>query len=297
MPERRCIIFNPTARGDRAARFRKFLDHVPNCELLPTTGPGAARILAAQAVVSGFRTVVAAGGDGTVNEVLNGMGDVSNGFDACRLAVIPLGTVNVLARELGISRKPEQAWRIVEQGRSRPFDLPEITCASTLGNERRYFLQMAGAGLDARAIELVSWELKKKLGPLAYVWAGMKALSRPQPTIRIQNDVIDKEGQFVIVSNGRLYGGDFVMTPGADYSDGRLDLCLFEKVNWWRLPFIATSLLTRRVTQSHMMFHAQAAEVHLTSADRCPVQVDGEWIGELPAIVRIHPGRLRLVVP
>ena len=94
-----CVVFNPTARGDKARRFRKSLEELrERCVLKPTDAAGAARRLAAEAVQEGFSTIVAAGGDGTLNEVLNGIGDVEGGFERTRLGVLPLGTINVFAR-------------------------------------------------------------------------------------------------------------------------------------------------------------------------------------------------------
>jgi len=179
-----CVIFNPTARGEKARRFRHYLDAIGNeCTLKLTGAIGDARRLAAEAVRENFDTIVAAGGDGTLNEVLNGIGDVPNGFERVRLGLLPLGTVNVFAKELGIPLKTELAWQTVRKGKETLIDLPAVEFASNGTLERRYFAQMAGAGLDARAIELVSWQLKKKLGPLAYVAAGLKALLGKQTQV------------------------------------------------------------------------------------------------------------------
>jgi hypothetical protein len=96
-----CVIFNPAARGNKARHFRRQLDAIGSqCALKATAAPGDARRLAAEAVDDGFDLIVAAGGDGTVNEVLNGIGDAPDGFARARLGVLPLGTVNVFAREL-----------------------------------------------------------------------------------------------------------------------------------------------------------------------------------------------------
>ena len=126
-------------------------------------------------------SIVAAGGDGTVNEVLNGLGDAPDGFARARLGVLPLGTVNVFARELEIPLRIERAWEILQRGRETRIDLPRVEFSANGVRQKRYFVQLAGAGLDARAIELVDWSHKKKAGPLAYVIAGLKALRERQP--------------------------------------------------------------------------------------------------------------------
>ena len=131
---------------------------------------------------------MAAGGDGTVNEVLNGIGDAPDGFARARLGVLPLGTVNVFAREIGLPLRIERAWETLQR---RTRDCALICRAwnfpSTGARRRQYFVQLAGAGLDARAIELVDWPLKKKVGPLAYVIAGVKALRERLPKITAQH--------------------------------------------------------------------------------------------------------------
>src|SRR5688572_33036227 len=159
MKKERCVIFNPAARGDKARQFRQYLAQLGNCQFKPTTGTGAARTLAAEAVRNGIETIVAAGGDGTLNEVLNGIGDVPGGFEKTRLAVMPLGTINVFALETGIPPAPEAAWAIIENGNEVLIDVAESTFQTRDGPQTRYFVQMAGAGLDARAIELVDWRL------------------------------------------------------------------------------------------------------------------------------------------
>src|SRR5208282_1868611 len=120
-----CVIFNPTAKGEKAKRFRRHLELIAaECALKQTVAAGGARALAAQAVGEGFDTVVAAGGDGTLNEVLNGIGDVKDGFERARLAVLPLGTVNVFARELGLPMDLKRDWEIIRAGRETRIDLP-----------------------------------------------------------------------------------------------------------------------------------------------------------------------------
>ncbi|HUD84171.1 MAG TPA: diacylglycerol kinase family protein, partial [Candidatus Saccharimonadales bacterium] len=163
-----CVIFNPSARGEKAEAFCSRLASLhPNCVVRRTTARGQARSLAAQAVREGFSTVVAAGGDGTANEVVNGIGDVPGGFAVSRLGILPLGTVNVFARELGLPRTVPGVAKAIALGKEKAIDLGKAEFSGRGKAEGRYFLQLAGAGVDSRAIELLSWELKKKIGPLA----------------------------------------------------------------------------------------------------------------------------------
>src|SRR6266480_3952128 len=120
-----CVIFNPAARGEKALRFRAHLNRLSHqCTLKPTTAVGSGQTLAAEAVREGFETVVAAGGDGTLNEVLNGIGDEPDGYARVRLGVLPLGTVNVFAREIGMPLDLRRAWKVIRRGRESVIDLP-----------------------------------------------------------------------------------------------------------------------------------------------------------------------------
>src|SRR5512142_1143729 len=144
-----CIIFNPVARGQKAGRFRHQLAGLASQSALkPTGAPGQGRALAAQAVEEGYEIIVAAGGDGTVNEVLNGIGDAPEGFARVRLALLPLGTVNVFARELGLPIHLERAWAVFERGRETAVDLARVEFMRKGEPATRYFAQLAGAGLD-----------------------------------------------------------------------------------------------------------------------------------------------------
>jgi YegS/Rv2252/BmrU family lipid kinase len=292
------VIFNPAARGEKAQRFRRHLQEIGAVSTLKrTTAAGHARGLATEAVAEGFETIVAAGGDGTVNEVLNGLGDAPGGFDRARLAVLPLGTVNVFARELAIPLRPDRAWAAVLRGRETTVDLPTVEFSTPAGNEHRWFAQLAGAGLDARAVELVHWPLKKRIGPLAYVWAGLKALAGPPCQIAASGSGQAVEGQMVLIGNGRLYGGNYRVFPGADLRDGLLEVCVFPRVNWFTLARCGPQLLLRGTLPRGVTRCFQTTSLSLLSAARTPLELDGEFVGQLPAHFSIKPSTLRVVVP
>ena len=295
---RTCVIFNPVARGGKARQFRRHLDQFGAAAALKqTTAGGDARRLAAEAVREGFEVVVAAGGDGTLNEVLNGIGDAPDGFARVRLGVLPLGTVNVFARELGIPIALEPAWRTIRDARETAIDLPCVECTRGDAVTRHYFGQLAGAGLDARAIELVNWSLKKRIGPLAYVVAGLQALTGPQSKITVTDGPRSASGELVLVGNGRLYGGPFTVFPEADLRDGLLDVRLFPRANWLTLFRVAPSLLLRGKLPSGVAESFRAASFSLTSASPTAMEVDGEFLGNLPAKFSTQRSRLRVIVP
>lgn len=295
---RTCVIFNPAARGEKARRFRRHLDVIgAESALRQTTAAGDARHLAAAAVAEGYETIVAAGGDGTLNEVINGLGDAPNGFERARLAVLPLGTVNVFARELALPTKLDAAWEAIRRGQETRIDLPVVEHRAGSATERRHFAQLAGAGLDARAIERVHWPLKKKIGPLAYVWAGLEALLGRQSQITVAGGGHSATGELVLIGNGRLYGGSYQVFPGADLRDGLLEVCVFPRINWFTLLRCGPSLLLRNRLPAAAVEAFQAESFTLTSPTPTPVEADGELIGHLPASFSLRRRCLRVVVP
>ncbi len=295
---RTCVIFNPAARGEKARRFRRYLDEIGTQSTLKlTTAPGDARRLAAEAVEEGFGSVVAAGGDGTVNEVLNGITDAPRGTEKVALGVLPLGTVNVFARELKIPMKLGPAWGTVRQGRQRLIDLPMVTFTSDGQTKSRYFAQLAGAGLDARAVELVHWDLKRRLGPLAYVVAGLHALLETPAQITASSAGKSFNGGLVLIGNGTLYGGPFRVFPEADLGDGLLDVCIFPKVNWFTLARCGPQLLLRGNLPKSAIVSFRAEALRLSSPTHAPLEVDGELIGRVPADFSMKRQGLRVIVP
>ncbi len=297
---RACVIFNPTARGEKAKRFRHHLDKISSqCTLKLTAAAGDARRLAAEAVAEGFDVVVAAGGDGTLNEVLNGIGDAPNGFERARLGVLPLGTVNVFARELAIPSQLDLAWQVILRGKETRIDLPSVQFRNAAGDQqqRLYFAQLAGAGLDARAIELVKWQVKKLIGPLAYVIAGLHAVLGKPSTITAASDPHSMAGELVLIGNGRLYGGQFRLFPKADLRDGLLEVCVFPRANWLTLIRCAPGLLLNGDLPSSAAKVFRASSFTLTSPAPTPLQIDGELIGQLPASFSVQPSALRVIAP
>lgn len=293
-----CLIFNPVAKGDKARRFRRHLGELAKgCVFKPTTGPGAARALAREAVEAGFRVVVAAGGDGTVNEVLNGIGDASDGFSRAALGVVPLGTANVFARELKLPLRLKPCWAVLLAGRTETVDLIRARFQSGGQPVERWFVQVAGAGLDARAVELVNWRLKKRAGFLAYVIAGLQALRERQPTISAVGDGTESSGELVLLGNGRLYGGPFAVFTRAVPRDGRLDYRVFPRADWRTALAAVRGVFTGDFDRLNGASQRTAAVLELRADRRVPLQIDGEWVGELPVRFEVVPLALRVLVP
>lgn len=248
--------------------------------------------LARQAGEAGADLVVAAGGDGTVNEVVNGLCLV----EAPRrpaMAVFPMGTVNVFARELGMSRDPAAAWGEVMSGRRCEVDIGVATHA---GGTRR-FVQLAGAGMDAEAIRRVRWRLKQWAGPLAYVWAGLGVASRTLPQIEVRVSGRTASGPLALVGNGRLYGGGFRVFPEAVLDDGLLDVSVLRHAHPLALARAVLAAWHGRAGSLPGVAHFQGRFVEMHSDHvGARFQVEGDDVGALPVEFRVEARALRVVV-
>jgi len=293
-----CIIFNPAARGEKSRHFRDQLAALSSqVSLKPTYASGSGQALVADAVREGFDTIVAAGGDGTVNEVLNGIAASPANLERIRLGVIPLGTVNVFARELNLPTGYEGAWNVIQQGHEARIDLPEAEFTIDGTQCRRCFAQLAGAGVDSRAIQLVNWEQKKAFGPFAYVIAGFKALAESKAQIGARGPAFSTAGQLVLVGNGRFYGGSITLFPKASLCDGLLDVTVFPRVNWETLVRSGWGWLTDQIHSAAGCETFQSASVTLVSPDLVPFQLDGDNVGHLPVSFSVRREALRVIVP
>ena len=296
------VVFNPTAHGDRAQEVRELLSQLAGTAgtkvaLHPTTGAGTGPAIARAAVESGCSVLVAAGGDGTVNEVLNGLTRAQGGLESTALAILPLGTVNVFAKELGIPSKLEAAWKVIQDGAARTVDLPFVDSMSDGSPSRRYFAQMAGAGMDSVAIGRVRWALKKRAGQLAYLWASLETLGRRQPRVEFELNGTRGVAPLVGIGNGRFYGGRFAAFPKARLDDGLLDVTVIPRVNPLTILRVILALQRDRITDCSAAQCHQTPKLHLDATDGTPWHVEGDVAGKLPVSVGIRPGALRVLVP
>lgn len=295
---RACIVFNPTARGDKARQFRRALAGLAGlCVLKPTSGPGAGAPLAAEAVAEGFTTIVAAGGDGTVSEVVSGIAGAPGGLEQARLGVIPLGTVNVFAKELDLPHELGPAWAVVERGRESRVDLPRVEFTAQGSPQGRWFIQLAGAGFDARAVELVDWEWKRKTGLLAYALAVLRAKRGSPPLVTAQGGGEQATGELALIGNGRFYAGRIPVFPRGNLRDGLLEVRVFPRINWAALARFGWGWLAERPFRQPGEVCFRAESVTVSSAGVVPFEVDGDSIGRLPATFSLRRQALRVIVP
>jgi YegS/Rv2252/BmrU family lipid kinase len=277
------VIFNPAARSERARGFLNRIASFPRARLRPTTAPGEARTFAAEGAKSGARIVVAAGGDGTVNDVANGLAGSSTA-----LGILPVGTMNVFASELGLPNDLEEAWEIIDAGYTRTIDL-------ALANDQ-YFVQLAGIGFDAQVVEATSWDWKKNFGPLSYLVAAAQIAAQKPPRIVIETAAARHEGSFVLIGNGRYYGAPIKVFTEAKLDDGMLDVLILKNLSYLDIARYLTGIFTGTHTDFKDIEYFQTDSVRVHSEQQVPVEVDGELFGKLPVTFRIAPHKLRVVV-
>lgn len=307
---RATIIRNPGAR--RPPSDRGLADAIEairpagwTASLQNTTARGDATRLAARAASDGVDVVVACGGDGTLNEVANGL----IGSDTA-LAVLPGGTANVWAREIGVTSDPVAALGLLEAGRRVRVD----TGVARIGDEEpRRFILMCSAGIDAGAVAAVERQprMKRRLGRAAFGWPSLRAIgSRAVKTVLTVNDEERILPLLMVVAgNTRLYGSVLRIANDAVMDDGQLDLVTFEDAVGpiHRHAIRRTSVVVRALRGSLRAAHAEGIryvrtpEAELRPTDDLPVQADGEFIGtagpDAPLRLSIAPGSLTMLVP
>jgi diacylglycerol kinase (ATP) len=292
------LIYNPAAgRLQRAGenpvhKAREALEeHGHGVTLAPTAAPGEASELAGAAARSGADLIMAAGGDGTINEVLNGV--IHTGVP---MAVLPLGTANVLATELGLDRATEKAAALTGEL------VPEKIAAGllrTADDNSRYFLMMAGIGLDANIVVEVDLELKKRLGKIAYWIGGFGKLGETFPEFDVRIGEEKFNSSFTLAARVRNYGGDLEIAKSACLLDDYFEVVAFEGEDSFQYLKYFTGVLANLLDKMDGVTIRRATELELDSprGGDVHIQVDGELVGKLPARLEIVPEALTLLMP
>ena len=250
-----------------------------------TEHAGHATDVAREAAAQLVDVVVANGGDGTINEVVNGLA----GTDTA-LAVLPGGTANVWAKEAGIPRDPSMAMRVILEGERRLVDLGVAN--------GRYFLLMAGVGLDAAIIPRVRPGWKRRVGALAYVIAGISTAIGTKPwqvKLVVEGDAVETPLFWMLVGNTRNYGGLINLTHRARMDDGLLDLVLMRKGGLHLITDGVRALVGRHDRSSNITY--RRAKDILIETGGVPVQVDGDACNETPLRLSVSPRALAVWVP
>ncbi len=256
------------------------------CPIRVTSHPGEAEALARHAVEEGFARIVAAGGDGTVNHVANGLA----GSDAA-LGLLPLGTVNVFAMELGLPLNDlELCWDIIKRGNMRRVDLPSAN--------GKYFVQLGGVGLDAQVVKETSLAFKRSFGPLSYLISAAQIAARQPPKLLIESDNAPvSEGSFVLIGNGRLYGGPFPFFKHAVTDDGLLDVVVFKRLGFLEIIKYLQDVVFSSDIRVPEVEYFQTRGLRITSEQDVPLELDGELAGNCPVDFQIQKKALRVLVP
>lgn len=281
------VILNPAAHSDRARRWRTRVEELAgDCLLRMTSGPGAAEALARDAALEGYEKIVAAGGDGTINEVVNGLAG-----SKAMLGLLPMGTVNVFAQELGLpSHNLDLCWQIIQGENTRLVDLPSAN--------GKHFVQLAGVGLDAQVVKETSATLKRNFGPLSYLISAAQIATRVPPRLFIDSpDTAVKEGSFVLIGNGRRYGGPFPFFKQAVIDDGLLDVVIFKALGYLEIIKYLQDVFFSSEIRLPEVEYFQTQKLHVSSEQDVPVELDGELVGNCPVEFRIHERTLRVLTP
>jgi diacylglycerol kinase (ATP) len=289
VPRRILAVFNPAAGRRRRSRFDTVVGALvrlgASVTVVATTHPGHAVMIAREASADDFDVIAAGGGDGTINEIVNGLHGKS-----IALGIIPLGTANVLADEIGLPRSPDAVARALAFGPLTPIH-------AGVANGRR-FVMMAGAGFDATVAAGVSIPLKKKIGPLAYVvQAAKQAFGPALPGCEVTVDGITHHTASAVICNGSRYGGPFVAARMATVTDDLLHVILLKGGGWWNVLRYGVALLLGRLDKLTDVQIIPARRIDVVGGYQAPVQADGDIITALPAHIMVDPEPILLAFP
>lgn len=290
---RALIVFNPTA--GQAESLKSELSACSDIlrgggwqvDMQPTSGPGDGSRIAREAAAAGYDVVIAAGGDGTINEVINGLAGSTT-----VLGALPIGTMNVWVRELGWPLQPRAAAEALLTARVRAIDLGRAG--------ERYFLLMAGVGFDAAVVGGVGSKEKRKFGALAYAMRAFEIATRFRGTrvrLTIDGRVMRRRTILIVVGNSQLYGGIMKITARASIDDGLLDVCLINGNSLIEAPLRLVSILLQRYSLDPKIEYYRAHSIQIESRQRLPIQVDGDHLGQTPILFEVAPSILWALLP
>lgn len=288
-----CIIVNPNAGSvDEVAHVREVLESRPGTVVRVTEEAGDAREIAAEAVRSGARLVVAAGGDGTLNEVVNGL---AADFGHVRLGLLPLGTGNDFARSINVPPDLDAALAILERGETRTLDVAR----ATIGGESRHFINMAAGGFSGVVSEKAH-EVKDRWGPLSYLRAALGTLPelqgfRTRLTVN-GSERLELDTYNIVVSNGRFVAAGIPVAPQSKLDDGLLDVMIAPATTIPQLAILVPQVLLGRHTESDLLLFRKATRLEIESDPPMSFNVDGELIGDAPAFFEVLPRALEVIV-
>ncbi|MEQ9449403.1 MAG: diacylglycerol kinase family lipid kinase [Rhodospirillaceae bacterium] len=282
-------VFNPAAGRSRRRYFEAVVEELralgASVSVVETEAPGHAQRIAAGASGQEFDVIAAAGGDGTINEIVNGLKG-----NSVALGIIPLGTANVVADEIALRRSPALVARALAHG-------PIKNIHVGLANNRR-FVMMAGMGFDANVVNGVSLNLKKKIGPLAYIWQAVRqAFAERFTPCEVTIDGKSYQTVSLVACNGRRYGGPFIAVPQSSLNDAGFYVVLMKGRSWFSIARYGFGLLIGRISMWPDVEIVKGSEVVIQSKAGDPVQADGDIITALPVRIHVDPDPVGLIYP
>lgn len=292
--KRALLIYNPTAGRERAANRVNLAKSILSgsgmaVDLYPTKGPGDAEKVAREAHLD-YDTVIAAGGDGTLHEVVNGIGH--GGQPGVKLGIIPTGTSNDFARALKIPVDVRQACGVISTGRVQQIDLGSLN--------GRLFINIAGGGNLTNISYEVPSKLKTYLGQLAYFAKSIEVLPRLKP-VRVQlktpDMVVEEDIMLFLTANSKAVGGFENLAPRASLTDRLLDLIIIKSVNLAEFVQLSARALYGEHINHPKVIYTQTPYLEVASTEAISLNTDGEYAGRLPCEIKVHPYPVSIMVP
>ncbi len=288
-----CVILNPKAGTALAQeQLAEQLQRLPGLTIAETKQPGDGRRLAAQAVRDGYDLVVAAGGDGSINEVLNGLAE---DFSGTTFGILPLGTANDFARTINVPADVPTAVDILLAGHTEQVDVIRYS-----GDETRYFINVSAGGFSGLVNEALTDEMKQTWGPLSYLRGAAAALPNltdyrtfiafddgPEEKLHLYN---------IVVANARHVAGGIPIAPVAELNDGLADIVIVPVASLLELAVLGSQILLGGHLSSDLILFRQVRKISVRSEPGIWFNVDGELIGNSPARFEVVPRALKLIV-
>jgi diacylglycerol kinase (ATP) len=288
-----CVILNPNAgSADDAAGVREQLSQLGDATFLTTENPGDAQKLAREALEQGCRLVVAAGGDGTINEVINGL---SGDFGRAQLGIIPMGTGNDFVRSVNIPNDLQGAVAVLREGRTRALDVVRVT-----SDAERYFINVSAGGFSGLVDEKLTTEMKRSWGPLAYLRSAAAAL--PDLTDYHTYMTFDDEHEIeikvynIVIANGRFVAGGIPIAPHAELDDGLVDVMIVPVASMPQLAVLAPQILLGQHEDNNLVSFRRVRKLRVDSRPRMWFNADGELVGNEPSTFEVLPRALQVIV-
>lgn len=293
-PDRRIhLVYNPVAGQNRQGFVGAVVQGLAaaGIEIIerPTSHRGHAMELAAAAVAEGAERIAVAGGDGTINEVVNGVARPPGGRSV-PIGIVPCGTANVVAHEIGLKVSPRATVETLVSGEPRSVR-PGVV-------NDRLFVFSVGAGFDAQAVAAVDPALKARFGPGAYVWSALnRVVNRPPDSYAVTIDGKRHEANSVVVAKGRRYAGGYTLAPSADLAGNRFEVCLFRYPTRAHMLLFGAALLAGGATRIGNARSIIGREIEITGTRGEPVQIDGDVGCPLPCRIGVFAGAVEFVYP